>query len=120
MPKIMPFLSRSARLLALLLALSVTCSTYAQNPTRKPGSSKKTVVKQEDVGEFANFVQWKDVADFIAQMVARHGFSQGELEAVLGKARYVETTIQLIKPAPPNRPKNWQAYRARFVEPVRI
>ncbi|MFX7883172.1 lytic murein transglycosylase, partial [Acinetobacter baumannii] len=26
----------------------------------------------------------------------------------------------LIKPAPSTKPKNWAAYRARFVEPVRI
>ena len=53
-------------------------------------------------------------------MVERNGFSRPELEATLGKVRYIERAIQLMKPAPPGRPKNWQAYRARFVEPVRI
>jgi membrane-bound lytic murein transglycosylase B len=116
----MPFLSCSARLLALLLTISFTCNAHAQRAPKKPGNMKKVAEKQEDAGEFANFVQWKEVADFINQMVAKHGFGQSELEAILGKARYVETTIQLIKPAPAGRPKNWQAYRARFVEPGRI
>jgi membrane-bound lytic murein transglycosylase B len=120
MPMKMPSLYRSARLFTLLLAVSVACSANAQRTPKKPGNIKKIAVKQEDAGEFANFVQWKEVADFISQMVAKHDFSQTELEAILGKARYVETAIQLIKPAPPSRPKNWQAYRARFVEPGRI
>ena len=76
--------------------------------------------QQDNVGEFANFVQWKEVSDFIDQMVVKHDFSRPELEVLLGQARYVDTTIQLMKPAPAGKPKNWRAYRARFVEPVRI
>jgi membrane-bound lytic murein transglycosylase B len=74
----------------------------------------------DDAGEFANFTQWKDVSDFIDRMAEKHGFERADLESVFRKVRYVDTTIQLIKPAPPGKPKNWQAYRARFVEPVRI
>lgn len=74
----------------------------------------------DEIGEFANFSQWKDVAEFIDAMVTKNGFDRAELEALFRKTRYVDTTIQLIKPAPPGRPKNWRAYRARFVEPVRI
>jgi membrane-bound lytic murein transglycosylase B len=33
---------------------------------------------------------------------------------------YVESAVTLVKPAPPGKPKNWQAYRERFVEPIRI
>jgi membrane-bound lytic murein transglycosylase B len=72
------------------------------------------------MGEFANFGQWTDVAEFMDMMVAKHGFNRTELEAIFKKTRYVDTTIQLMKPAPPGKPKNWQAYRARFVEPIRI
>lgn len=118
--KMLPSFSRSARLFALLLSVAFTCDANAERGPKKQVDLKKVTVKQEDSGEFANFVQWKEVADFIGQMVTRHGFSQDELETILGKARYVEKTIQLIKPAPAGRPKNWQAYRARFVEPVRI
>ena len=39
---------------------------------------------------------------------------------MLAKVRFVDSAIQLMKPAPAGRPKNWAAYRARFVEPVRI
>ncbi|MES2831129.1 MAG: lytic murein transglycosylase B [Pseudomonadota bacterium] len=71
-------------------------------------------------GEFANFAQWQGVPEFIDQIVARHGFNKVEVEALLRQTQYVESAIQLMKPAPPGRPKNWRAYRARFVDPVRI
>ncbi|MFT5534452.1 MAG: membrane-bound lytic murein transglycosylase B [Burkholderiaceae bacterium] len=72
------------------------------------------------LGEFADFSQWKEVADFIDLMVTRHGFDHAALEALFRQTAYLERTIQLMKPAPAGRPKNWNAYRARFVEPVRI
>ena len=81
---------------------------------------RKTVPDPEAVGEFANFGQWAEVAQFMDMMVAKHGFNKTELESVFRKTRHVDTTIQLMKPAPPGKPKNWQAYRARFVEPIRI
>lgn len=73
-----------------------------------------------DDSEFANFAQWKAVSSFIDQMVAKNGFTRAELEAVFNKTRYIESAIQLMKPGPPGKPKNWAVYRARFVEPVRI
>ena len=71
-------------------------------------------------GEFADFSQWKDVSEFIDQMVARRGFARAELDALFRQTRYVESSKQLIKPGPAGKPKNWRAYRARFVDPVRI
>jgi membrane-bound lytic murein transglycosylase B len=112
---------------ALLLAFSVsacagpkTGETHTSKKSASGAKARKAAVNPEDLGEFANFAQWKEVSDFIDRMVARHGFDRAELESVFKKVRYVDTTIQLMKPAPPGRPKNWRAYRARFVDPVRI
>jgi membrane-bound lytic murein transglycosylase B len=71
-------------------------------------------------GEFANIARWPQVQEFIDRMVERHGFERTELQRVLSKTRHLDSVIQLVKPAPPGKPKNWNAYRARFVEPVRI
>jgi membrane-bound lytic murein transglycosylase B len=110
---------------ALLLAFATTaCASAKKEETRSAGepasSAKKVASKPEDLSEFANFTQWKEVVDFIDRMVAEHGFDRTELESIFKNVKYVETTIQLIKPAPPGRPKNWAAYRARFVDPTRI
>ena len=88
----------------------------------KPAKSQPRKVSPQKAvdGEFANFTQWKEVSDFIDRMVAQHGFERNSLEEVFRKTQYVETAIQLMKPAPPGRPKNWRAYRARFIDPVRI
>ena len=67
-----------------------------------------------------HFAQWKEVSDFIANMVAKHGFQETDLIALFEQTRYIETARQLMRPAPPGKPKNWKAYRARFVEPYRI
>ncbi|MFC3107165.1 lytic murein transglycosylase B [Undibacterium arcticum] len=118
-----------ASLPLLINAGIATAGEAPPNGTAKADKPRKIALErnrydrqeqQDNVGEFANFVQWKAVSDFIDQMVAKHDFSRPELEAILGKVRYVDTTIQLMKPAPAGKPKNWRAYRARFVEPVRI
>jgi membrane-bound lytic murein transglycosylase B len=91
-------------------------------PDAKPAKSqpRKALPPKVVDGEFANFTQWKEISDFIDRMVAQHGFERSALEEVFRKTQYVETAIQLMKPAPPGRPKNWRAYRARFIDPVRI
>lgn len=112
-----------AHLLVLLLAMAVLNPVLAKDTKNKSAHKTKihkVVIDPEADGEFANFGQWKEVADFMDMMVANHGFNKTALESVFRKTHYVETAIQLMKPAPPGKPKNWQAYRARFVEPVRI
>jgi membrane-bound lytic murein transglycosylase B len=71
-------------------------------------------------GSYVNFADWPEVGIFLDAMVAKHGFERPALEALMAQVRYVDSTVQLMKPAPPGKPKNWIAYRARFIEPVRI
>lgn len=81
-------------------------------------TAKKKAPAQED--EFVNFSQWSEVSRFIDDMKARNGFDKEALKVVMSKVRYLDTAIELVKPAPVTKPKNWQAYRARFVEAKRI
>ena len=112
-------MARPVRCLSKLLAATGLClvvtGACAQTNAVRPRHSVP-----DTVGEFANFAQWQGVAEFIDQVVARNGFNRAEVEALLKQTHYVDSAIQLMKPAPPGRPKNWRAYRARFVEPVRI
>lgn len=118
-----PFVFSLRTACLLLLPLTVAMNATAREAPGKSGTSakiRKASLDAGETGEFANFAQWQEVADFIHQMVTRHGFDQGALETIMRKTRYVESAIQLMKPAPPGKPKNWAAYRARFVEPMRI
>ncbi|MES2534424.1 MAG: lytic murein transglycosylase B [Pseudomonadota bacterium] len=112
-------LSRIAAPLALFsLLIAMSADASAAELAKK--SASRVADNSVDGSEFANFGQWREVAEFIDQMVEKHGFNKTELEAIIGKVRYVDKAIQLMKPAPPGRPKNWRAYRARFIDPVRI
>jgi len=70
--------------------------------------------------ESVDFKNSKAVNDFMDFMVTRHGFSHDELAQVFSKAQFSAKSIQQIKPAPVTRLKNWEVYRARFIEPKRI
>jgi membrane-bound lytic murein transglycosylase B len=71
-------------------------------------------------GEPVNFGEWQAVRDFEDEMVSRHNFDRAELDALVAKTRLIDSAVQLVKPAPPGKPKNWQAYSERFIEPIRI
>jgi membrane-bound lytic murein transglycosylase B len=107
------------QLLMLAIALAA-CGESDAKPRKKSTPKMRKVAFNAETGEFANYAQWREVSEFMDQMVAKHGFNRTELEAIFGKVHYVDSAIQLMKPAPPGRPKNWRAYRARFVEPIRI
>jgi membrane-bound lytic murein transglycosylase B len=118
--KIFPRIWRRRSLLAL--ALCAACSMHAIDAGAETKSARplKAAAGNDNTGEFADFGEWKDVAAFIDMMVVQHGFSRPDLETTFKNVHYIESAVQLIKPAPSGQPKNWQAYRARFVEPVRI
>lgn len=61
-----------------------------------------------------------NVDAFINDMVARYDFDSNALHAVFNQAVYSETAVRLVLPAPTPTVKNWRAYQARFIEPVRI
>jgi membrane-bound lytic murein transglycosylase B len=71
-------------------------------------------------GESVNFSEWQAVRDFEDDMVARNGFDRARIDDVIQRARFIDSAVQLVKPAPPGKPKNWRAYSDRFIEPIRI
>jgi membrane-bound lytic murein transglycosylase B len=106
---------------AITAALFAAAPAVASVPKAKHAAkAHKVSTRAEEPNEFANFTQWQDVSQFIDRMIDEHGFERAALESLFKQVRYVETTIKLIKPAPPGKPKNWQAYRARFIDPMRV
>lgn len=61
-----------------------------------------------------------NVDAFINDMVARYDFDSKALHALFNQAVYSKTAVKLVLPAPTPALKDWQAYQARFIEPVRI
>ena len=83
-----------------------------------PAAAAAAVIDYD--GEHINFLEWQPVREFIDEMSAQNGFERAALEELFGKVRFVDSAVQLVKPAPPGKPKNWQAYSERFIEPIRV
>ncbi|WP_070269975.1 lytic murein transglycosylase B [Duganella sp. HH101] len=94
----------------------------SMQPKKKaPAAAKKKGPPPVDyVGEFVNFGDWKEVRSFLDEVATRDGFERAELNTLMGQVRYLDSAVQLVKPAPPGKPKNWQAYSRLIVDPVRI
>jgi membrane-bound lytic murein transglycosylase B len=125
--------SSALPLLALLLcagqAVDAAASTtrHATHTKSKPAAAKAKAKAKPAArpaidydGETVDFSEWQTVRDFEDDMVAKNGFDRDALQRLVKSTRFIDSAIQLVKPAPPGKPKNWKAYSERFIEPVRI
>jgi len=108
-------------------ALAASSTHHAKAAKAKPARPKAVKALPAPVrpaidytGEQVNFGEWQAVRDFEGDMVSRNGFARADIEALVANTRFVDSAVQLVKPAPPGKPKNWQAYSERFIEPIRI
>ena len=83
----------------------------AQKARRTPAKA------EQDMQRYAGHAAAQALASEIAQ---RRGWEQDWVEHWIGQAQQLPSVMRLIAPAQPGLAKNWAAYRARFVEPVRI
>lgn len=100
--------------LVLIFWIALICSSPVLAHTPKSTSHHEAEIEPID------FEHSKEVSNFIDYMVDRHGFTRDELELIFDQVEFNAKSLQLIKPAPITKPKNWAAYRARFIEPIRI
>jgi membrane-bound lytic murein transglycosylase B len=113
---------RLAFLSTLMTAVAFATTSCAATNGKQDFSTQRSKVPEHARPDdsLAKLVAPDALHDFIEQMVLQHGFDRSQLQATLQQLRYVDRTIQLMKPAPPGKPKNWTAYRERFVTPARI
>ncbi len=68
-----------------------------------------------------NYATRADALAFADDLAARRGLAAAWVRAALAQARYLPQLPKLVLPPPPGSTvKNWQVYRSRFIEPVRI
>jgi membrane-bound lytic murein transglycosylase B len=120
------FLAASTGMTANLNANAATPDKKKSSQQKKNIHAKKAPAKSKPTAtraissEDVHYLEWKEVQDFIQQMHTQYQFDKAQLSAIFAKTRYVESVVQLIKPMPAGKPKNWKVYRARFVENTRI
>lgn len=96
------------------------------SPPHQPDNAAPVVPLQ-------SYAERLDTRSFISDMAERHGFDQHALLALFAQVSPNPRTLALMRPvpappapnsttqpAPPAPPPNWQAYRARFLQPARI
>ncbi|TMH10996.1 MAG: lytic murein transglycosylase B [Betaproteobacteria bacterium] len=62
----------------------------------------------------------REVKQFIAEMVKKHGFTRRELNRVFGKAQFQPAIIKAMEQPAETALASWQAYRAIFINPQRV
>ena len=115
---------RPARRLATLLALSCLSAATLAAPHKaktaiKP-AAKPAAVISDDSPDVVIYGQREDVVQFGRALATANQLDPDWVLAQLAQARFQPRVTQLVMPPPVGTPKNWAAYRARFVEPQRI
>jgi len=105
----------SLRAALLLLALVLAAAPGLAD------ARKKTKPAAEPAGGSAVQYQTRpEVQAFIAEMAQKHGFVESELKFLFSRARFYPVIVDLMAPPANPRVRSWQAYRSRFLDPMRI
>ena len=114
----MPRLLGSAAALVVALAIAALPAGPAAAAAKK--KPRKVALQTDAVVDAPTYGRRDDVVRFAADLAERRGFEIGWLQDALAQARMLPSVTRFIMPPPTGTAKNWAAYRARFVEPVRI
>ena len=107
--------------LKLLACAAFVLGSAALPLAAQPGKLRLTAEAQNgDGADQLRYGPREDVLRFADDVAQRHGLDATWLRAALERARYMPAVARFIMPAPNGTAKNWAAYRARFVEPVRL
>lgn len=107
----------TSRKYATILVISCIAlfSTITSAETKK--TTQKINQKKEQFSTYAHHVGALQFAEDVAQ---RRGLDAQTVRTLLAQAHKLPRVQQLMLPATHETAKNWAAYRARFIEPVRL
>lgn len=108
---------RGAAGLLCAAPLLVSSLALAQGQPQSPAPSG-TVFEEEIVPQ--RYASNPAVGHFIDDMAARYDFNPDALRALFGQANYSATAAKLVLPPASPSVKNWQKYRGRFLDAIRI
>ena len=81
---------------------------------------RKHPVQKDDSPDLVIYGHREDVMRFGAELAERQQLDPAWVQDRLAESRFVPRVAKYIMPPPSGTAKNWAAYRARFVEPLRI
>ena len=104
---------------AWLVAAGAGAATQRAKGARG-GSAKKVALVDDGAPDVVIYGLRDDVVAFAEGVAERHELDVEWVRNALAQARFVPAVARYIMPPTTGTAKNWAAYRARFVEPIRI
>jgi membrane-bound lytic murein transglycosylase B len=101
---------------AWLLATSADAAKRA----RPRAAAKRVAMLDDEAPDSFAYGTREDVLRFADDVAERRGLDAAWLRRSLAQARFQPLVTRYIMPTASGAAKNWNAYRARFVEPIRI
>ena len=99
-------------------------SKGSSHPAASRAKRGTAVRKAPDAGPIkptsSNYANRRDVLDYIDELVTREHFDRAALLRIFDDVRYNATAARLMLPGSTGVRRDWNVYRARFVEPVRL
>ena len=92
-------------------------SAAKNKQSKKTKKRKCLAAKASAAASYANQPAVREAADAIAQS---HALSRSWVRATLAQAQMLPEVVRAVTPAPDPGVRNWQTYRNRMVEPVRV
>jgi len=86
----------------------------------KGSSGKKMALVDDGAPDVVTYGLRDDIVRFAEAIAERRELDVEWVKASLGQARFIPAVTRYIMPPTTGTAKNWAAYRARFVEPIRI
>ncbi|MCL4746167.1 MAG: lytic murein transglycosylase B [Burkholderiaceae bacterium] len=86
-----------------------------------PGAAARAATtRRPAAGKPSHYAAHPELDRFVQRMIELHGFDDASLRRTFGGVRRNAQVLRLIAPPASGFRRSWHAYRARFVEPLRI
>ncbi len=92
----------------------------ASSTDAKPRPRKHAKVAPDKAPDVVIYGSREDVMRFAADVAQRRELDADATRAALAQSKFIPSVAKYIMPPPAGTAKNWTAYRARFIEPVRL
>ena len=113
-----PVSSIAHRALALVLASLLACAAPAQASSNAKTRPETHTASQNDQAVF--YASRPEAMAFAVDLALRRNLDVEWVRQQIAQAQRLPQVARLMLPAPRGTAKNWAAYRARFIEPIRL
>ena len=110
------FLPKPSRAAAAAALLAACCAGSIGAQAQKAPSARSV----KTVAGSTPYATRDDAMRFADEVAERRGLDREWVRATIGSARFLPNVPRLMLPGPVGTVKNWQTYRSRFIDPVRI